>query len=47
MQAKSKINIVGFRHFLKGVINVEKVIANKRNKADVHLKKWNSFLTLL
>ena len=45
--AKSKINITGFRHFLKSVINTEKVIAKKRNKVDLHLKKWNPFLTLL
>ena len=35
--AKSKINIIGFRHFLKSVINIEKVIAKKRNKVDIHL----------
>ena len=45
--ANSKINIIGFRHFLKSVINTGKVIAKKRNKVDLHLKKWNSFLTLL
>ena len=45
--AKSKINIIGFRHFLKSVINIERIIVKKRNKADVHLKKWNPFLTLL
>ena len=45
--AKSKINITGFRHFLKNIINTEKVIAKKRNKVDLHLKKWNPFLTLL
>ena len=44
--AKSKINIIGFKHFLKSVINIEKVIAKKRNKVDVHLKKQNPFLTL-
>ena len=45
--AKSKINIIGFRHFLKSAINTEKVIAKKRNKVDPHLKKWNPFVTLL
>ena len=31
-ESKAQINIQGIKHFLKTIINVEKVIANKRKK---------------
>ena len=45
-ESKFQINMQGFKHFLKSIINVEKVIPNKRKKLDYHFKKWNPVLTL-
>ena len=35
-ESKSQINIQGFKHFLKNIIDVKKVIVNKRKKLDDH-----------
>ena len=45
-ESKSQINMQDFKHFLKSIINVEKVIENKRKKLDDHFKKWNPVRTL-
>ena len=45
-ESKSQINIQGFKHFLKSIINVEKSLQTRGKKLDYHFEKWNPVLTL-
>ena len=44
---KKHIGFNGLKAFIKNVENTENQIASRKQKADIHYKKWNPILPLM